>query len=65
MLRSRAKRDRRRRRTRYLQCANEIAVAAFLACRIPFLAIPRVVEQTLDHIANSNHPTSMLSSPRP
>ncbi|WP_233256697.1 1-deoxy-D-xylulose-5-phosphate reductoisomerase [Opitutus sp. ER46] len=32
--------------------ANEIAVAAFLAHRIPYLAIPRVVEQTLDTITN-------------
>ncbi len=32
--------------------ANEIAVAAFLAGGIPFLAIPRVVEQTLARIAN-------------
>ncbi|PAW66356.1 MAG: 1-deoxy-D-xylulose-5-phosphate reductoisomerase [Opitutia bacterium Tous-C1TDCM] len=32
--------------------ANEVAVAAFLAGRIPFLAIPRVVEQTLGRIAN-------------
>ncbi len=32
--------------------ANEIAVAAFLAGQLPFLAIPRVVEQTLETIAN-------------
>jgi len=32
--------------------ANELAVAAFLAARIPFLAIPRVVEQSLASIAN-------------
>jgi len=32
--------------------ANEIAVAAFLAGRLPFLAISRVVEQTLAAIAN-------------
>jgi len=32
--------------------ANEVAVAAFLAGRIPFLAIPRVVEHTLGHIKN-------------
>jgi 1-deoxy-D-xylulose-5-phosphate reductoisomerase len=32
--------------------ANEVAVAAFLSGRIPFLAIPRVVEQTLGRIAN-------------
>ncbi|MFM1851492.1 MAG: hypothetical protein RIS54_1176 [Verrucomicrobiota bacterium] len=31
--------------------ANEVAVAAFLEGRIPFLAIPRVVEKTLDAIA--------------
>jgi 1-deoxy-D-xylulose-5-phosphate reductoisomerase len=32
--------------------ANEVAVAAFLAGRIPFLAIPRVVEQSLAAITN-------------
>ncbi|MBI4625275.1 MAG: 1-deoxy-D-xylulose-5-phosphate reductoisomerase [Verrucomicrobia bacterium] len=32
--------------------ANELAVAAFLDGRIPFLAIPRVVEQTLGSIKN-------------
>jgi 1-deoxy-D-xylulose-5-phosphate reductoisomerase len=32
--------------------ANELAVAAFLDGRIPFLAIPRVVEQTLASITN-------------
>lgn len=32
--------------------ANEIAVAAFLAGQIPFLAIPRVVEQSLAAITN-------------
>lgn len=32
--------------------ANELAVEAFLAGRIPFLAIPRVVEQTLASIKN-------------
>jgi 1-deoxy-D-xylulose-5-phosphate reductoisomerase len=32
--------------------ANELAVAAFLARRIPFLAIPRVVEHTLATIRN-------------
>ena len=32
--------------------ANEVAVAAFLQERIPFLAIPRVVEHTLATIAN-------------
>jgi 1-deoxy-D-xylulose-5-phosphate reductoisomerase len=32
--------------------ANELAVAAFLDGRIPFLAIPRVVEQTLGAITN-------------
>lgn len=30
--------------------ANEIAVAAFLAGRVPFLAIPRIVEDTLSRI---------------
>jgi len=32
--------------------ANEIAVAAFLGERIPFLAIPRVVEKTLAALAS-------------
>jgi 1-deoxy-D-xylulose-5-phosphate reductoisomerase len=32
--------------------ANEIAVAGFLEGQIPFLAIPRVVEHTLDAIGN-------------
>jgi len=32
--------------------ANELAVAAFLESRIPFLAIPRVVEQTVGAIKN-------------
>lgn len=32
--------------------ANEVAVAAFLAGRIPFLAIPRVVEHTLGQVDN-------------
>ncbi|HVW21273.1 MAG TPA: 1-deoxy-D-xylulose-5-phosphate reductoisomerase [Opitutaceae bacterium] len=36
--------------------ANEVAVAAFLAGRIPFLAISRVVEQTLSLSANFDPP---------
>ena len=32
--------------------ANEIAVAAFLEGRVPFLAIPRIVDQTLQNISN-------------
>lgn len=32
--------------------ANEVAVAAFLAGSIPFLAIPRVIDQTLAHVEN-------------
>jgi 1-deoxy-D-xylulose-5-phosphate reductoisomerase len=32
--------------------ANEIAVAAFLAGRAPFLAIPEVIDQTLQSSAN-------------
>ncbi len=32
--------------------ANEIAVAAFLAEKIPFLAIPSVIEHTLSHLDN-------------
>lgn len=35
-----------------LNAANELAVAAFLEGRIPFLAIPRVVEQTLATMTN-------------
>lgn len=35
-----------------LNAANELAVAAFLDGRIPFLAIPRVVEQTLATMKN-------------
>jgi 1-deoxy-D-xylulose-5-phosphate reductoisomerase len=31
--------------------ANEVAVAAFLAEKVPFLAIPRIVEQTLSSMA--------------
>ncbi|NBR58755.1 MAG: hypothetical protein EBT89_06305 [Opitutaceae bacterium] len=30
--------------------ANEVAVAAFLEKRAPFLAIPQIIEQTLSHI---------------
>jgi 1-deoxy-D-xylulose-5-phosphate reductoisomerase len=36
----------------WLNAANEVAVEAFLQGRIPFLAIPRTVEQTLDRVAN-------------
>ena len=36
--------------------ANELAVAAFLAGQIPFLAIPRVVEHTLQTIRNFEPP---------
>jgi len=32
--------------------ANEVAVAAFLAGRLPFLAIPAVVDHTLQHVEN-------------
>jgi 1-deoxy-D-xylulose-5-phosphate reductoisomerase len=32
--------------------SNEVAVGAFLAGRIPFLAIPRIVAQSLDRTAN-------------
>jgi 1-deoxy-D-xylulose-5-phosphate reductoisomerase len=32
--------------------ANEVAVAAFLAGQIPFLAIPRVIDQTLQAVDN-------------
>ncbi len=34
--------------------ANEVAVAAFLKCKITFLEIPRVVEQTLDAMNHSD-----------
>ncbi|MBL9189025.1 MAG: 1-deoxy-D-xylulose-5-phosphate reductoisomerase [Opitutaceae bacterium] len=33
--------------------ANEVAVAAFLAERVPFLAIPRIVGHTLERVKNS------------
>jgi 1-deoxy-D-xylulose-5-phosphate reductoisomerase len=33
-----------------LNAANEIAVEAFLAGRLPFTAIPRVIEETLDSV---------------
>jgi 1-deoxy-D-xylulose-5-phosphate reductoisomerase len=36
--------------------ANEVAVAAFLAGRIPFLAIPQVVAHVLDRTANFEPP---------
>ncbi|HEV8072777.1 MAG TPA: 1-deoxy-D-xylulose-5-phosphate reductoisomerase [Opitutaceae bacterium] len=32
--------------------ANEVAVAAFLDGRVSFLAIPRIIEQTLQNVAN-------------
>ena len=32
--------------------ANEIAVSAFLEGRVPFLAIPKIVDQTLQNISN-------------
>ncbi|HXA80727.1 MAG TPA: 1-deoxy-D-xylulose-5-phosphate reductoisomerase, partial [Opitutaceae bacterium] len=32
--------------------ANEVAVAAFLAGRASFLAIPRIIEHTLQNVAN-------------
>jgi len=38
--------------------ANEVAVAAFLAGRIPFLAIPQVVDKTLQHL-NPREPTDL------
>jgi 1-deoxy-D-xylulose-5-phosphate reductoisomerase len=38
--------------------ANEVAVAAFLAGRIPFLAIPRLVEHTLS-LVKTVEPTSL------
>ncbi|HWA87695.1 MAG TPA: 1-deoxy-D-xylulose-5-phosphate reductoisomerase [Opitutus sp.] len=41
--------------------ANEIAVAAFLAEKIPFLAIPEVIEHTLQTIENSE-PDSLAAA---
>lgn len=38
--------------------ANEVAVAAFLAGRVPFLAISRIIEQTLARV-NSAEPSSL------
>jgi len=32
--------------------ANEVAVSAFLDSRLPFLAIPEIVEQTLEAVPN-------------
>jgi len=40
--------------------ANEVAVAAFLNCNIPFLALPRVVEHTLATI-NNFEPTDLAA----
>jgi 1-deoxy-D-xylulose-5-phosphate reductoisomerase len=46
--------------------ANEVAVAAFLAERIPFLAIPSIVAQALDRTANFEPPdlASVLEADR-
>jgi len=41
-----------------LNAADEIAVAAFLAGEIPFLGIPRTIEQVLEH-TKSTRPTSI------
>jgi 1-deoxy-D-xylulose-5-phosphate reductoisomerase len=41
-----------------LNAANEVAVAAFLAGRIGFNAIPRIAEQTLARATRIAHPTS-------
>ena len=38
--------------------ANEVAVAAFLQNRVPFLAIPRIIEQTLATV-NLIEPTTL------
>ena len=43
-----------------LNAANEIAVQAFLASRIGFLDIPRVVEETLNAADRGNAGTAML-----
>jgi 1-deoxy-D-xylulose-5-phosphate reductoisomerase len=37
-----------------LNAANEVAVEAFLAGRLPFTAIPRVIEATLNAVPNSD-----------
>ena len=37
-----------------LNAANEVAVEAFLAGRLPFTAIPRVIEATLNAVSNSD-----------
>jgi len=36
-----------------LNAANEIAVHAFLAGRLPFLGIAKVIERTLDELGSS------------
>src|SRR6202012_5448585 len=41
-----------------LNAADEIAVAAFLAGEIPFLGIPRTIEQVLEQ-TQSAHPSSI------
>jgi 1-deoxy-D-xylulose-5-phosphate reductoisomerase len=37
-----------------LNAANEVAVEAFLAGRLPFTAIPRVIEATMNAVSNSD-----------
>jgi 1-deoxy-D-xylulose-5-phosphate reductoisomerase len=41
-----------------LNAADEIAVAAFLEGRIPFLGIPRTIEQVLQQ-TSARHPSSI------
>jgi 1-deoxy-D-xylulose-5-phosphate reductoisomerase len=41
-----------------LNAANEVAVEAFLSGKIPFIAIPRVIETTMD--AHQPHKLSTI-----
>ena len=40
-----------------LNAANEEAVYLFLAGKIPFLSIEKIVEKALEHFPNLTHPT--------
>jgi 1-deoxy-D-xylulose-5-phosphate reductoisomerase len=42
-----------------LNAANEVAVAAFLEERLPFLRIPAVIESTLERLQSSHVPSSI------
>jgi len=39
-----------------LNAANEVAVQAFLSREIPFIAIPEVVEETLNRLPSVSNP---------